>query len=170
MAFLAHTTPMAPWPADLTARIYAHHMALIRDLDAVRGGSEEIRRAGTGVEGRFGRRRAASGAYSKAGGQILLGDVGYTDAYDTTEEYRQLGLNWRQILKGLPPLPRDGSGIRPTKADCRARPGHRYHAIERSFERCHRVCSRPVSAYGRAHHLRCEGAVGLPTTRIEIRI
>jgi hypothetical protein len=39
-------------------------------------------------------------AYSKAGGEILFGtDVGYTDAYDTTEEYRQLGraLDWRPI-------------------------------------------------------------------------
>jgi len=34
-------------------------------------------------------------------------DVGYIDAYDTTEEYRQLGraLDWRQILTSLTVAP-----------------------------------------------------------------
>ena len=52
-------------------------------------------------------------AYAKAGGQILFGtDVGYTDAYDTTEEYRQLGraLDWRQILKSLTAAPAERFG------------------------------------------------------------
>jgi imidazolonepropionase-like amidohydrolase len=47
-------------------------------------------------------------AYSAAGGQILFGtDVGYIDAFDTTEEYRQLGraLDWRQILEALTVAP-----------------------------------------------------------------
>jgi len=51
--------------------------------------------------------------YAKAGGQILFGtDVGYTDAYDTTEEYRQLGraLDWRQILKALTAAPAERFG------------------------------------------------------------
>ena len=61
-------------------------------------------------------------AYSKAGGQILFGtDVGYTDAYDTTEEYRQLGraLDWRQILKALTTAPAQRFGYTATKADWR---------------------------------------------------
>jgi imidazolonepropionase-like amidohydrolase len=52
-------------------------------------------------------------AYSKAGGEILFGtDVGYTDAYDTTEEYRLLGraLDWRQILKTLTAAPAERFG------------------------------------------------------------
>jgi imidazolonepropionase-like amidohydrolase len=48
-------------------------------------------------------------AYSDAGGQILFGtDVGYTDAVDTTEEYRLMaasGLTWRQILASLTTAP-----------------------------------------------------------------
>ncbi len=42
--------------------------------------------------------------FSAADGQILFGtDVGYTDAYDTTEEYRLMSaaLDWRQILASL---------------------------------------------------------------------
>jgi imidazolonepropionase-like amidohydrolase len=52
-------------------------------------------------------------AYSKAGGQILFGtDVGYTDAYDTTEEYRLLGraLDWQQILQALTTAPAERLG------------------------------------------------------------
>ena len=46
--------------------------------------------------------------YSNAGGQILFGtDVGYTDAFDTTEEYRLMShaLDWRQILTSLTTAP-----------------------------------------------------------------
>ena len=51
--------------------------------------------------------------YSKAGGQILFGtDVGYTDAFDTTKEYRQLAraLDWRQILAALTVAPAERFG------------------------------------------------------------
>jgi imidazolonepropionase-like amidohydrolase len=46
--------------------------------------------------------------YAAAGGQILFGtDVGYTDAFDTTEEYRLMSgaLGWRQILASLTSAP-----------------------------------------------------------------
>ena len=46
--------------------------------------------------------------YSSAGGQILFGtDVGYTDAFDTTEEYRLMSaaLDWRAILRALTTAP-----------------------------------------------------------------
>jgi len=106
---LAHTTPMSgPWPDDLTARILAHHMALIPTLtlfevEAKRRGLPEAelkRDLDPAVQ--------QVGAYAKAGGQILFGtDVGYIDVYDTTEEYRQLAraLDWRQILKALTTAP-----------------------------------------------------------------
>jgi imidazolonepropionase-like amidohydrolase len=107
---LAHTTPDGgPWSAELTARILAHHMALIPTLtlfevELTRGGrsnEEELKRfMDTAVK------QVAD--YSKAGGQILFGtDVGYIDHFDTTEEYRQMGraLDWRQILKTLTTAP-----------------------------------------------------------------
>jgi imidazolonepropionase-like amidohydrolase len=111
---LAHTTPMTgPWPAELTTRIFAHHMALIPTLtlfevEAKRGGEPEAelqRDLEAAVQ--------QVGAYSKAGGQILFGtDVGYIDVYDTTEEYRQLAraLDWRQILKSLTTAPAERFG------------------------------------------------------------
>jgi imidazolonepropionase-like amidohydrolase len=106
---LAHTTPMTgPWPPDLTARISAHHMALIPTLtlfevEAKKFGepAQELQRdLDAGVQ--------QVSAYAKAGGQILFGtDVGYIDVFDTTEEYRQLArtLDWRQILKTLTVAP-----------------------------------------------------------------
>lgn len=111
---LAHTTPMSgPWPPDLTARILAHHMALIPTLtlfeaEAKKGGepAAELKRdLDTAVQ--------QVSAYSNAGGQILFGtDVGYIDVYDTTEEYRQLAraLDWRQILRALTVAPAERFG------------------------------------------------------------
>jgi imidazolonepropionase-like amidohydrolase len=44
-------------------------------------------------------------AFSSAGGEVLFGtDVGYTDAYDTEEEYRLMsraGMGFREILASL---------------------------------------------------------------------
>jgi imidazolonepropionase-like amidohydrolase len=106
---LAHTTPDAgPWTPELTARIAAHHMALIPTLTLF---EVEIKRAGGTEETAHKVVDLALqqvDAYSKAGGQILFGtDVGYIDVFDTTEEYRQLGrvLSWRQILATLTVAP-----------------------------------------------------------------
>jgi len=52
--------------------------------------------------------------YSAAGGQILFGtDVGYTDAFDTSEEYRLMSgaLGWRQILASLTTAPAERFGF-----------------------------------------------------------
>jgi imidazolonepropionase-like amidohydrolase len=52
--------------------------------------------------------------YSAAGGQILFGtDVGYTDAFDTTEEYRLMSaaLDWRRILASLTTAPAQRFGF-----------------------------------------------------------
>jgi imidazolonepropionase-like amidohydrolase len=106
---LAHTTPMSgPWSPELTARILAHHMALIPTLTLF---EVEAKKFGESEEDSKNDMDAAVQqvkVYSKAGGQILFGtDVGYTDAFDTTEEYRQLGraLDWRQILAALTVAP-----------------------------------------------------------------
>ena len=107
---LAHTTPDGgPWSAELTARILAHHMALIPTLTLFEvelkreqhTDDQELKRFMDTAVGQV-------AAYSKAGGQILFGtDVGYIDTFDTTEEYRQLGraLDWRQILTALTVAP-----------------------------------------------------------------
>jgi imidazolonepropionase-like amidohydrolase len=106
---LAHTTPDGgPWSAALAARIKARGMALIPTLTLF---DVELTRAGAGEEAT--RRFLDTAvqqieAFSKAGGQVLFGtDVGYTDAVDTTEEYRQMGraLDWRQILTALTAAP-----------------------------------------------------------------
>ena len=52
--------------------------------------------------------------FSAAGGQVLFGtDVGYTDAYDTTEEYRLMSaaLDWRQIFASLTTNPASRFGF-----------------------------------------------------------
>lgn len=102
---LAHTTPDGgPWTPELTARIVAHHMALIPTLTLF---EVELKRAGESeetVQKVVELALQQVEAYSKADGQILFGtDVGYIDVFDTTEEYRQLGrvLNWQQILATL---------------------------------------------------------------------
>jgi imidazolonepropionase-like amidohydrolase len=111
---LAHTTPMTgPWSAELTARIFAHHMALIPTLTLFEVEAKKFGESEADLKGDLDAGVQQVSAYAKAGGQILFGtDVGYTDAYDTTEEYRQLAraLDWRQILKALTSAPADRFG------------------------------------------------------------
>jgi imidazolonepropionase-like amidohydrolase len=111
---LAHTTPMTgPWPAGLTARILAHHMALIPTLTLFEVEAKKFGESEQELKGDLDAGVQQVSAYSKAGGQILFGtDVGYTDAYDTTEEYRLLGraLDWRQILLALTAAPAERFG------------------------------------------------------------
>jgi len=102
---LAHTAPMSgPWSPALVERIKAHKMALIPTLTLF---EVEARKSGESPEDSAKDMQAALQqlkAYSDAGGQILFGtDVGYTDAYDTTEEYRLMGqvMGYRQILAAL---------------------------------------------------------------------
>jgi imidazolonepropionase-like amidohydrolase len=106
---LAHTTPMTgPWPPELTARILAHHMALIPTLTLIEVEAKKFGEPADESKNDMDAAVQQVQVYSKAGGQILFGtDVGYTDAYDTTEEYRQLGrvLDWRQILASLTVAP-----------------------------------------------------------------
>ena len=111
---LAHTTPMTgPWPADLTARIFAHHMALIPTLTLFEVEAKKFGEPPAELQGDMDAAVQQVSAYARAGGQILFGtDVGYTDAYDTTEEYRQLAraLDWRQILAALTVAPAERFG------------------------------------------------------------
>ena len=106
---LAHTTPMTgPWPADLTARIFAHHMALIPTLTLFEVEAKKFRESDQDLKRDMDAAVQQVASYAKAGGEILFGtDVGYTDAYDTTEEYRQLAraLDWHQVLQALTTAP-----------------------------------------------------------------
>ncbi len=111
---LAHTTPMTgPWPAELTARILAHHMALIPTLTLFEVEAKKIGEPEQELHKGMDASVQQVSVYAKAGGQILFGtDVGYIDVYDTTEEYRQLAraLDWRQILQALTAAPAERFG------------------------------------------------------------
>ena len=125
---LAHTTTMdgggAIWSPELIARLKAHNIALIPtmtlfEVEAKKFGekpddlAQAIKMITTEVKD-----------YSAAGGQILFGtDVGYTDAYDTTEEYRLMSaaLDWRQILTSLTTAPASRFGFAARKG--RVAPG-----------------------------------------------
>jgi len=116
---LAHTTALeggvpADWSPELIARLRNHNMALIPtmtlfEVEAKRSGekpndlAEVIAMITTEVKN-----------YAAAGGQILFGtDVGYTDAFDTTEEYRLMSaaLDWRRILDSLTTAPAGRFGV-----------------------------------------------------------
>lgn len=107
---LAHTTPDGgPWPADMAGRLKAHNMALIPTLTLWRSELEREKAPKAALDKFMAVAQAQLKAYSDIGGQILFGtDVGYTDAFDTAEEYRLMagaGLTWRQILTSLTTAP-----------------------------------------------------------------
>jgi imidazolonepropionase-like amidohydrolase len=116
---LAHTTPMSgPWTPDLVQRIRAANMALIPTLTLF---EVEAKKFGESPEDAANDMRYASQqlkSYSDAGGQILFGtDVGYTDYFDTAEEFSLMsraGLTFQQILASLTtnPAARFGYGAR----------------------------------------------------------
>lgn len=112
---LAHTTATEDgshdpygWTPALIARMRSHHMALtptmtLFEWEAGRGHqkpefvAQTIKLITSEVKD-----------FAAAGGEILFGtDVGYTDAYDTTEEYHLMSgaLGWRQILASLTTTP-----------------------------------------------------------------
>jgi imidazolonepropionase-like amidohydrolase len=112
---LAHTTEDGEWPPDLIATLLSHHMALIPTLtlwgvEYRRGGNTDPAPLAAWVDAATGQVRA----YAAAGGQILFGtDVGYTDAFDTTEEYRLMAkaLDWQAILASLTTAPAERFGF-----------------------------------------------------------
>lgn len=104
---LAHTTPMSgPWSAELVQRIKAANMALIPTLTLF---EVEAKKFNESAEGSANDMRSASQqlkSYADAApGQILFGtDVGYTDYYDTAEEFTLMsraGLTFPQVLASL---------------------------------------------------------------------
>ncbi len=103
---LAHTAPLSgPWPRSLIDRMRSTRTALVPTLtlfevEAKKFG-EPLEEARQEMEIALSQLRD----YSAAGGEILFGtDVGYTDHFDTAEEYRLMsraGLDFAQILASL---------------------------------------------------------------------
>jgi imidazolonepropionase-like amidohydrolase len=103
---LAHTADgSGPWSPALVKRMIGQHTALVPTLTLfeVEGHKNnapaaKIAMVESLVQGQL-------RAFHAAGGLVLFGtDVGYTDAFDTTEEYRLMaaaGLDWRAILASL---------------------------------------------------------------------
>lgn len=117
---LAHTTAMdgggvpGGWSPELIARLRAHNMALIPTMTLFEVESKKFGGTPESLAKTIQMITGEVKAYSAAGGQILFGtDVGYTDAYDTTEEYRLMSaaLDWRQILASLTTAPASRFGF-----------------------------------------------------------
>jgi imidazolonepropionase-like amidohydrolase len=102
---LAHTTPDGgPWSASLVERMKAANIALIPTLTLwhVESKNESTAEFEKGMNTVV---LPQLRAYSEAGGQILFGtDVGYTQHFDTAEEFEWMsraGLSFQQILASL---------------------------------------------------------------------
>jgi imidazolonepropionase-like amidohydrolase len=103
---LAHTIPNSPpWTPDFTQQLKRANMSLIPTLTLY---DVEARKANVPDQPRLAfiaQMVAQLRAYSEAGGDILFGtDIGYTNHYDTTEEFTlmsQAGMNYKQILASL---------------------------------------------------------------------
>lgn len=112
---LAHVAPMSgPWTPALIERMKSAHTGLIPTLTLF---DVEAKKAHVSPEENQMWINAAVQqlrAYSAAGGQILFGtDVGYTDHYDTTEEYvlmSKAGMTFAQILASLTTNPAERFG------------------------------------------------------------
>jgi len=103
---LAHTLPNSPpWTSEFTSELKRAHLSLIPTLTLF---DVEARKAKISEQSRtsfIAQMVDELRAYSQAGGDILFGtDIGYTDHYDTAEEFTlmsQAGMDYRQILASL---------------------------------------------------------------------
>ena len=111
---LAHTTATdgggvpGGWSAELIARMRKHNMALIPTMTLFEVEAKKFGESSDDLANAIKTITVEVRDYAAAGGQILFGtDVGYTDAFDTTEEYRLMSaeLGWRQILASLTTAP-----------------------------------------------------------------
>lgn len=115
---LAHTTPDdgQAWTPELVNKLVSRKMALIPTLTLWRVESQAAKLP----EEKIGRTLALAqqqlGVFAAAGGQVLFGtDVGYTQAADTSEEYRLMqgaGMSFQQILASLTTAPATRFGFK----------------------------------------------------------
>lgn len=118
---LAHTTAMENgshdpygWTPELIARLRAHNMALTPTMTLFEVEAKKVNQKPEILAETIKMVTSEVKDFSAAGGQILFGtDVGYTDAFDTTEEYRLMSgaLNWHQILASLTTAPASRFGF-----------------------------------------------------------
>ena len=103
---MAHTTPIdAPWSAAFAQRLVAARMALTPTLTLWEFESRKGSISAADLEEGMERAAQQLNAFQRAGGDVLFGtDVGYTDVFDTTEEFKWMsrgGMTYRQILASL---------------------------------------------------------------------
>jgi imidazolonepropionase-like amidohydrolase len=103
---LAHTAPMSgDWSPAFTNQLKAAHMALIPTLTLFDVEAKKAKVSAEENEQWIAQAVRELKAYSEAGGEILFGtDVGYTDHFDTAEEFTLMaraGMSFQQILASL---------------------------------------------------------------------
>lgn len=112
---LAHTAPTGgSWTSGLVERMKAAHMGLIPTLTLFDVEAKKFGESPEDTEKWINLAVEQLKTYSDAGGQILFGtDVGYTDHFDTAEEFTLMsraGLSYRQILASLTTNPAERFG------------------------------------------------------------
>ena len=103
---LAHTTPTDElWSPPFAQRLTAAHMALTPTLTLWDVESKKANASPEVAEKWMSRAAQQLGAFSRAGGQVLFGtDVGYTQHFDTSEEFTWMsraGMSFQEILASL---------------------------------------------------------------------
>lgn len=103
---LAHTTPIdQPWSPAFAQRMVAAHMALTPTLTLWEFESRKGSISAADLAQVMNRAAAQLNAFLHAGGDVLFGtDVGYTDIFDTSEEFKWMargGMSYQQILASL---------------------------------------------------------------------
>jgi imidazolonepropionase-like amidohydrolase len=107
---LAHTIPIEQnFTTDELARMKAQHVALIPTLTLWEVELSKSHASPEDMRAFVQKGIGELGTYFKQGGPILFGtDVGYTQHYDTTQEYllmAESGMGWRDILASLTSTP-----------------------------------------------------------------
>jgi len=103
---LAHTTPTDElWSPSFAQRLTAAHMALTPTLTLWDVESKKVNASSEVTEKWMSRAAQDLGAFSRAGGQVLFGtDVGYTQHFDTSEEFTWMsraGMSFPEILASV---------------------------------------------------------------------
>jgi imidazolonepropionase-like amidohydrolase len=107
---LGHTTPTDElWSPAFVHRLTAAHMALTPTLTLWDVESKKASASPDTTEKWMSRAALQLGAFSRAGGQVLFGtDVGYTQHFDTSEEFTWMsraGMSYQEILASLTTSP-----------------------------------------------------------------
>jgi imidazolonepropionase-like amidohydrolase len=113
---LAHTTPVdSLWSPAFAERLVSAHMALTPTLTLWEFESRKGSISAADLEQGMQRAAQQLNAFQRAGGEVLFGtDVGYTDVFDTSEEFKWMsrgGMSHQQILASLTTNPARRFGL-----------------------------------------------------------